>query len=250
MKIIVGSGALKELGWNVNPKDVDIWTDEDLPKQKGFDICVIPTNILNLIPTVNGVANLDALYTIKCSHLGWRNPKWNKHKQDVLLFKHKGARLIPELYAELLEFWKVTLGDKWFLSLNKNKEDFFTDSVVYVYDHDYLHELVAYPNQPMYTHCLKDKHEVLIDKDKFDKLSFDNQVRMFREEVTVIALERWLLNPKCKGKFSWIEAYIMSLEKTITTLTKNWATSFIVLNLEHFVKPDYSYFKHAIGELL
>lgn len=248
MKIVVGSKALQAQGWDIRPKDIDIWSDQPLGKEQG-DTCLIPSKILELVPTVNidGVlyANIDALYTIKCSHLGWANPKWSKHKQDVLLLKHKGATLIPELYKSLVEFWRVELNDKNWLSLNQTKKEFFTDNVVYVHDHDYLHELVAYPNKPMYTHCLKENHDVLIDKVKFDKLQFEQQIRMFREEISVIAIERWIVNPKAKGKYSFMKAYPMALEKTITSLTKGWATEFIVLNLEHFVKPDYSYFNYV-----
>lgn len=251
MQIIVGSEALRNLGFNVTPKDIDIWTDEDLPKQQGYDIKKIPTEILALVPNVNGYATLDALYTIKCSHLGWRNPKWNKHKSDILTLKMKyGASLDEKLFDTLVDFWKVEIDDKWYLSLNKNKDEFFNDNVEYVFDHDLLHELVAHPNQPMYTKCLKENYDVLIDKKLFDKLSFDQQIRMFREEISVIAIERWLVNPRAKGKYSWIQAYSMALEKTITTLTKGWATKFIVLNLEHFVKPDYSYFKYTLEEKL
>lgn len=248
MRIVVGSTALASQGWStINPKDVDIWTDEIL--EEGGDVCLIPADILKIIPTVkidgNLYATVDALYTIKCSHLGWANHKWNKHKGDVLLLKFNGAKLVPELYRSLVEFWKVELSDKPWLSLNQTKRGFFTDNVIYTYDHDYLHELVAYPNSPVYTHCLKENHDVLIDKSKFDKLSFEQQIRMFREEISVIAIERWITNPKAKGRYSFMKAYPMALEKTITSLTKGWATEFIVLNLEHFVKPDYSYFNYA-----
>ena len=248
--IIVGSTALRHWIDGVKPKDIDVWTDIDLPKFKGYDIKKIPTEILQLIETEDHFATLDSLYTIKCSHLGWRNPKWSKHKSDILLMEYKGASIIRPLYDALVEFWKVEIDDKWYLSLDKGKDEFFNDNVEYVYDHDYLHELVAHPNLPMYTNCLKNNCEVMIDKSKFDMLSFEQQLRMFREEITVIAIERWLVNPKAKGKYSWTQAYIMALEKTITTLTKNWATEFIVLNLKHFCKTDYSYFKHAEETLL
>ena len=52
-----------------------------------------------------------------------------------------------------------------------------------------------------------------------------------------------------KSGVGWYKAYILSLKKTITSLTKNWATSFIVLNLECFIKPDYTYFEYALSEL-
>lgn len=245
MKVVVGSTAARYWGFGREPKDLDIWTDSDADI-KG-DVKIIPTTILNLINTKNGYACLDDLYTIKCSHSGWSNPMWSKNKQDVLLLKSKGCKLNKELYNSLVLFWKEELGDKSFLSLDRDKEDFFTDHVKYIYNHDYLHEVVSGDNPPVYTRVLKEGNDVLIDKEKFDNLSFEEQVDMFKEEITVIALERWVLNPHWKGKVSWFKAHSLSLQKTITTLTKNWATDFIVLNLEHFIKPDYTLYSKALN---
>ena len=249
MKIIVGSTALKHFGLNRSePKDVDVWTDNESDLIAGTDSHLIPSHILLLVPRKDWYATPDAIYTIKCSHAEY-SIKWQKTKLDILWLKANGCKLIQPLYDLLKIHWKNVHGNKEFLSLNQNKEQFFTDNVTYVYDHDYLHELVAFPNKPMYTNCLKDGQEVLIDKDKFFKMSFENQIRMFREEITVIAAERWLINPYWKGKMSWYKAYILSLEKTVTRLTKGWASEFIILNLEHFIRPDYSYFKHLIETL-
>lgn len=252
--IIIGSTAASKCGLKFRkPKDLDVWTDKQHVydteiKKQGIDVKLIPTDILNLVETVDGLhCTANSLFTIKCSHLGWNNPMWNKHKSDVLSLKSQGCELIPDLYNALLGFWKVELGAKDFLSLNKNKKDFFQDNVTYVYDHDWLHEQVAYPNAPVYTHCLKANQDVLIDKTKFDALSLNDQVRMFREEITVIAIERYIVNPLVKGRYSWLQAYRMSLHKTITQLTKGWATNFIVENLEHFIKPDYTYFDYALS---
>jgi hypothetical protein len=252
MKIIIGSTALQYFNFNrKEPKDLDIWVSDTSGVVAG-DCKVIPLSIMELIPTENGYATPDAIYTIKCSHLGWTNPMWDKHKLDVLFLKNKGCVLLPELYDKLVEYWKLELGDKSFLSLKQDKGSFFTDNVTYYVDHDTLHEMVSYPRLPMYNLCLKQGEDVLIDKDKFDNMSFENQVRMFREEIAVIAIERWLLPSMMKcgsSNIGWYKAYILSLKKTITSLTKNWATSFIVLNLECFIKPDYTYFEYALGKL-
>jgi len=244
--VVVGSKALNHFFPNVKWSDIDVWTDEPFDKKKGYDICAIPTSILHLIPTDNGYATLDALYTIKCSHLGYSNPKWNKHKLDVLSLYWSGAKIVEPLYEALLDFWKTELHNKSFLSLNKSKDEFFTDNVNYLFDHDYLHELVAHPNAPIYTKLLKENCDVMLDKQKFDMLEFEYKVRLFREEIAVIAVERWLLH---KPSLGWFKAHSLSLEKTITTLTKGWATDFIVRNLEHFVKPDFSYYKHILEVL-
>lgn len=243
--ITVGSRALDYFGITRRPpKDFDLWVDSEDHCLEG-DISIMPKEIMDLVPTENGYATPDAIYTIKLSHAAY-DIFWQKTKNDILWLKEKGCKLIIELYTVLLEHWKGEHGDKDFLSLNKTKEDFFTDNVTYVYDHDYLHKLVAYPDRPIYERVLKDNHQVLVDKSKFEELPFETRVRMFREEITVIAAERWLINPHWSGKISWRKAYGLSLQKTVTALTKGWATEFILMNLEHFVKPDYNYFKYLM----
>ena len=256
--LIVGSVALFQYGLNRNqPVDTDIWVSKEhlvslstlKPEIGNFDMAVMPLGILDLVPTIDNLyATADAIYTIKCSHAIY-DIKWPKTKLDILHLKWNGCKIIPELYKALKLHWKEVHGNKDFLSLNKTKEDFFTDNVTYVYDHDWLHELVAYPNKPMYSNCLKDGHEVLIDKDKFKAMPFEDQVRMFREEITVIAAERWLIPEKWRGKISWYQAYMLSLQKTVVSLTKGDYSYFLVDNLEHFIKPDYKMFKHLLTTL-
>lgn len=244
--ILVGSKALDiVLGTNkaIN-SDYDVVSDK---VELDCDTIVLPKHIIDMIPNNYGVATLDALYTLKCSHLSF-DIFWKKHKNSVLFIKSKGAKLIKPLYDVLYAHW-CKVNTKEHLSLYKTKIEFFTDNVTYVYDHDYLHELVSYPNKPVYTHCLKENCEVAIDKDKFDVLPYDQKLRMFKEEITVIACERWLLNPKCIGKYHWLQAYDMALHKTCVDLTKNWASSFIVENLDFYAKADYSYFEYLLSKL-
>lgn len=253
MRIIVGSTALEHFGLSRRKaNDIDYWLSEGEAFPEGTDSVYIPEYILNLVPVEesNKVAYAvpDAIYTIKLSHLIYPI-FFQKHKLDVLFLKAKGCKIIPELYEALKEYWKEIHGNKSFLSLNQNKEQFFTDNVDYRYDHDFLHQLVAYPNRPMYERCLKDGQEVLIDKDKFFSMPFEDQIRMFREEIAVISMERWLINPYWKGKISWYKAHMLSLEKTVTTLTKGYASYFLVENIEHFVKPDYSHVEHLMEVL-
>jgi hypothetical protein len=251
--IVVGSEALAHFGLSRRvPKDHDVWMPNDLEITSmdidGKDAMFYPRELLNLVPTEGVYATPDAVYTMKCSHLGW-DVHWQKTKLDIIWLESKGCKIVPELYDRLVLEWQKEYGDKSFLSLKQDKTSFFTDNVKYVYDHDYLHELVAFPNKPMYSVCLKDGEDVLIDKDKFDAMEFNDKVQMFREEITVIACERWLLNPHWKGKVSWTQAYSMSLKKTITSLTKGWATTFITVNLKEFIKPNYKCFEHLLKTL-
>ena len=77
-----------------------------------------------------------------------------------------------------------------------------------------------------------------IDYNKFLSLPFEHQVKMFREEINVIATERWLLPTKSSGKITFQEAYLKSLHKTVTALTKNWASRFMCENVEEFIRPN------------
>lgn len=250
MQIVVGSRALECFNLlHRNVDDIDVWTDdEEVFKSSLCDCSLIPTNILKMIPTVDNHATPEAILAIKMSHFGF-DILWEKHKKDILWLKSNGIEPIMELYQELKSFWKEKHGNKDFLSLYKDKTEFFNDFVDYEFDHDYLHELVAYPNKPMYTRCHKDGEEVMIDQKKFFNMPFCDQVRMFREEIAVIALERWLLNPRTTGKVSIATAHAYSLRKTVTSLTKNWATDFLVENIERFIVPDRSYYKHTIKTL-
>lgn len=247
---IVGSTALAY--HNLERKtvlDTDIWVLEGYKGLWPFnhDVCEIPKEILALVPVSPNsmVATPDAIYTIKCSHLAW-DIKWEKTKADILWLEAKGCKLLPNLYKALKKCWEIEHGNKDFLSLKQDKGSFFNDYVMYKYDHDYLHELVAYPDKPVYKKVLKDGENVLTDKIKFDKLPFTDQVKMFREEISVIAFERWLAH---SDKVSWYQAYSQSLKKTITNLTKNWANDFLVLNIKEFIKPDYDYFDNILKTL-
>ena len=225
--MISGSSALAYHGINLGePKDIDIICTEDMisrfPK---CDIIVVPQEIYDLLYNDTGVIPTELILTIKMSHLSWdiKFIKTKRHINNLLLM---GYTSNLEVYYVLKEYWKTIHGNKDHLSLKNSKDEFFNDFVTYVVDHDYLHELVSYPNKPMYNKCLRDNEEVLIDYDKFLQMSFDEQVRMFREEITVIAIERWLINPANKGKYSWVEAYNLALQKTIVSLTKKLGNRF------------------------
>ena len=239
MKVLVGSNAARlwipefRIG-----KDIDWWSTEVVDGEN-FDTCVIPQNILKLVEEgslIGGVATLNDLLTIKLSHLSY-DILWKKHLNDYLVFKKHGAQINQELYIALQEYWKEVHGNKNFLSLYKTKDKFFDDYVVKEQEHDHLHELVSYPNNPIYTLCLKDGEDVAIDYKKFLSLTFEQRVRMFREEVNVIATERWLIPTKDSGKITFREAYSKSLHKTVTALTKGWASQFMCENIEEFVRP-------------
>ena len=252
--MISGSSALMYHGIKLGEiKDLDIIctediSTEDIATEYKCDIITVPEEIYNLLYNETGYITPDLILTLKMSHLSW-DIKWEKTKRHINILVNLGYKPNLEVYHSLKKYWETIHGNKSHLSLNKQKNEFFDDFVTYVVDHDYLHELVSHPNEPIYKKCLKDNEEVLIDYNKFSQMEFKEQVRMFREEITVIAIERWLINPVNKGKYTWVEAYNLALQKTIVSLTKNWATDFIIHNLYEFSKMDYSYFKHTMSIL-
>lgn len=248
-KVVGSTAASFRTDWYRGVSDLDIWSAEAIPPEKGADYSVVSQEIMDAFsPGVNTYATLDDLYTIKVSHLPWPILWW-KHANDALFFKSQGAELNIPLYELLKEHWKKEHGTKTQLSLYKNKSEFFDDAVVKEYDHDFLHELVAFPNAPVYTTVLKEGHDVFTDKEKFLALSFNNKVRMLREEMCVIMCERWLLHDHIRAKITLPQAWRMSVEKTTTALTKGVYSEFICENLEHFVLADKKETEHLFKTL-
>ena len=238
MKILVGSKAAKiHIPTFREGNDVDYWS---LEKLWNCDSSIIPKEIIPLFEhdsLVNRCATLNDLLTIKLSHLPY-DILWKKHLNDYLVFKKHGAQINRALYVALQQHWENVHGNKSFLSLYRTKDNFFDDYVEKEQEHDYLHELVAYPDKPIYTQCLREGQEVMIDWSKFLLMSFEQQVKMFREEINVIATERWLLPTKDSGRITFREAYSKSLHKTVTALTKGKASRFLCENIEEFIRPN------------
>jgi hypothetical protein len=175
-------------------------------------------------------ASPDILYTLKFSHAIY-NIHWDKTIHDIRFFQSKGCKLIPELLEILRKDWEIKHGAKK-LSLNMKSNEFFNEYVYRRYPHDLLHKFVAHEEIPMYQKCLKDEQEILIDKEKFFKLSYEQQINMFREEIYVQALERYILVDK---PLNIIVAYNRALKDVVTRLTKGWASDFILTNIEEYV---------------
>lgn len=253
---IVGRTALNYHLGKVKNTDLDIWYDNEKPIQSNFDVKLdyskMPSEIIDSFQDVCSMyASLEDLLAIKMSHLTY-DIFFRKHLQDLLFIKSKTNGLYnKKLYNLLQKHWKVYFkNNKSVLSLYKSKKEFFDDKVVKYYDHDYLHECVAFGAEPLYKKCLKNNQEVFLDKNKFKNLDFNEKINMFKEEIMVIALERWII-PKIKSNklISINESWNNSLHKTIVSLTKNWASYFIIENIEHFIKPEFEQINKSIKKI-
>lgn len=244
MALVIGSVAFAKLcpRESVKPKDLDIFASPDDPtlakymkNQKDvepfWDNSWAGTQLDR-----DDFATLDELYTIKVSHSSWelRNGSWDKHMWHILRLKEYGAKLDMDLYNILYPVWVKTHGKKQ-MNLSQAAGNFFDDAVKRIYDHDSIHDSVAFDERPLYEALLKDGETVDIDPGKMWALPFETQVKLFREEIAATALERWMI--PTNYRFSPGLAYKLALRKTITSLTRGRSSRFIIDNFSYFMKP-------------
>lgn len=233
------------------PKDIDLFADDPNPMTEfnGQKVEVFwHSSFEEWLPEGTArFATLDELYTIKVSHSSWDLGfgSWEKHMNDVVTLKNAGALLEPELYKLLYKVWEEKHGKK-VVNLNQDKEEFFSDAVRRKYDHDSIHYSVAYEDRPIYESVFTPGATIQMDMAAIKALSFDQQVRLYREEIYATALERWVIPSDYKA--SPRRAYAMAVKKTVTSLTKGWSSRFIIENYETFRVPDMDYVKHHLSK--
>jgi hypothetical protein len=238
--LIVGSHALAY--WYGDearePKDLDVFATDKIASGDIF----WDDDFKSWLGEKPGIryATPDELITIKASHAYWelRNGSWNKHMGDMLYLKKRGARISSELHDMLYRVWERRHGAKQ-VNLTLEAADFFNDAVKRVYDHDSIHDSVAYGERPLYESVLKDGATVQVDMAKVRALPYGAQVRLFREEIYATALERKVIPSDYTCSPRW--AYAWALRRTITSLTKGWSARFIVANYDVFYRPDTDY---------
>lgn len=174
----------------------------------------------------------DFLYTIKVSHAAW-NINFEKHMKDIMFLKQKGCVLDKVLYEALYKEWEALHGKKK-VKMNQMNDDFFTDAVKREFDHDWLHEFLAFGERPMHERIRKSLESPLPSKELWDKLTYQEQLQCASEEIFVVATERYLDgNPKkykvAKGK---------SMKNLITSMTKGWFNLFLIENFGELYYND------------
>lgn len=175
------------------------------------------------------VAPLSALMIMKRSHL-WRDLNWEKHitqyhfellprcsfvKPSDFLVKER-AKLTKEKYPQPHP------------DLSKSNEEFFDDAVKKDFDHDWIHELVAYGKRPMFE---KLKHKggedsAWCSKDLWDKLTHEERLKCVAEEAHVIACERFLI--PSNWTHNWWGAYMKAVKKVCTTLCSGYFRDYAI----------------------
>ncbi len=112
--------------------------------------------------------------------------------------------------------------------LNQHIDTFFADAVTKKYSHDWLHELYAYEDQPMYTRLQKDKTSAWCSKELWYNLHRQQKIQCVAEEAYVIATERFLV-PK-DWNYPAKRAYYAAVKKICTTLCSGWFRDFAIDN--------------------
>jgi len=171
------------------------------------------------------VASLGALFAIKTSH---RYKKFNngpekffKHFMDWHMLNALGVT-VPEMYKEFVKLRSKESYNYAHPKLNVTKQDFFKDDgLTYVYDHDWIHTIVALGDAPAYQSYVID--EVECSKEKFFEQPLDVRLNGVIEEACVLAIERALVpHGIMTDKQSWLYAYA----KVATSITSGWFRKF------------------------
>ncbi len=208
---------------------------------------------------INGVkvypVSLKGLAIIKRSHL-YRDYFFDKH----ITMYHK--YLCPKLndfeynvddlkkINDRFELTKKEFDKFGNPNLNQSVKDFFDDSVVKKYDHDYLHVLFAYNDKPLYMSMQTDYNKAWCIKEMWDNFSYSDKCKCVAEETYVIATERFQVNSNWKepSKLSYMKA----LKKVCTTLTSGWFRDFAIDNYPEILKlydhSKFEYVKNQLGE--
>ena len=234
--ILIGSKAIKHHfpDFPRDPKDEDYAVTT-----KTHNSTIECEYLINpIIGGLEGIADPNTLYTLKISHLvGW-DINWDKHMFDVQFLKKKGCTIDKDLFYRLYDYWNTLHIPNKRSDLDMSAEEFFDNALKT--PHDYYHTLLN--PVPTYTKVLKDDAEVDVSEDKFYALSYEEKCDLVREEVMVMAYERY-------KKLDYRIAYSKMLKKFIINHAPLWEALFIIENYVYLHKPSFNYFKKIDNEL-
>ena len=169
----------------------------------------------------------ELLYTLKLSHIFFVPVHTDKTLHDLKFFQMKGVKHDEELYQILYKDFEAFHGRRKAM-LKKGNEEFFQDKVKRKYVHDDLHRAVAYYDEPMFEKIKPDRSQAYCSEKMFDNLSFSDKIKLCREEIAVVALERVMI-PK-DFRCSRLGAWNQAVKQLLTSMTKGWFPKFIAMN--------------------
>jgi hypothetical protein len=239
-KIIIGSHAIKQFYPDFRePKDLDYICENDDTMTPEVQCYWIP-EFEELLKVNRGFDCLDpdCMLTLKAAHANW-NIHWEKTINDILFLQSKGHEINVPLYKLLVKGWRKIHGKESAPLRGKDSKTFFEDAVHRHYNHDSIHEAVAYYDRPLFERTLTDPESgsVMCSEEKFNEMSLEDRVKMAKEEIFVTALERYIIPAQVNGKppYSKGRAYMQSLKKFVTTMSSGWMSLFLIENYSDLV---------------
>lgn len=196
-------------------------------------------DILDLYPDkrATSVASYETMYTIResCRYRDFHG----FHKNMLALDAYQIMSSQMSDYAEILQKRRKEYQLRPNISLNKSKEQFFTDNISYIYEHDSLHEIFSFDGTPAYQCILSG--QVIACKEKFSALPDYKKDWCVIEEALVIATERAYIpfvghidvNDPAYAHLKFRTA----LQKICTTLTSGWFREYASKNYVRLSTP-------------
>lgn len=198
------------------------------------DVLSSSQSLITMEPDISSTfvmyANFEMLYTIKCSHAQF-DVQWEKTMNDIkCMQKHNlNVELDEDLYEMLYDFWlKVHRNNKDKVDLDKSNEAFFDDSVQRLWDHDSLHEAMAFTDRPMYEKFKYDQSSAMLSEKLFAEAETIERIQLCLEEIYVTALERFMI-PR-NFKMGRNTAMKQATKQLVTSMTKGWFPKYIIEN--------------------
>lgn len=154
---------------------------------------------------------------------------------DVQFLRGKGCKVDYKYFWKLYAFWPEIHGKNRRSDLKMTKDEFFDNKVNYdSMEHDEVHLLLN--PEPVYTRILKEGQEVELDAAKWEKLSEEDKLNLVREEVMVMAWERY-------KNMSYRAGYATMLKKFIMNHCPLFSLIFTIENYVELHKPKFNFYK-------
>lgn len=184
----------------------------------------------------------NVLFTLKASHVSWDDKHQKKTFYDLYLMSYFGAKIIPELYFDLVKFWENKFGYKpWRADFTMESKDFFNDAVSREELHDNVHWKVKKFDKPAYMYLQEEgQTTVYVDEKKFWEVDEEVRRAVIIEEAQALAIER-IIEP---GKrIPARAAYRLFIEGLVERLSPQWMVPYIVNNFHYFIDYEEDYVK-------
>lgn len=233
--LIIGSTA--QYHWfpdSRKPTDIDLLTPAKIVGNES-KVCVVDCQWHDLAERIIEMncdpvfADPNILFTLKVSHSHW-DIHFDKTLFDIKFLQDKKCNLYPALYHDLVKMWEKIHGEKK-AYLDVTVDEFFSETVKREYDHDFLHECVAFNGRPMHEFIRPDLTKAWCSEEMFSVLSNEHQAQTALEEIIVTAIERSGLSMN-SSKIDRIRALKKAHRLLCTSMTKGWFARYLILN--HF----------------